>query len=364
MNSEQYEALKLDFGAIDMVRPFYTHENIPYPNEVTVLICQGNERTLTQLCLESLLRFYPDVKVVVINGSPDDFDSTMYLLFTALKHKNVEVFDWNKENSHGDMMHYGITECVHTPYVLLMDNDTIVERWGFMEGMLRQFDKNVDLFATGTLMLVSRSNQSCGLPEDEMDMLLHAHPSCSMLHKGYYNLCRPARNHGAPLCDTMEDAEIKGFAVESFPVHKYVSHLSGASWTNPRTIWATDHDVPLRPFVTFVVKEPDSGDFEKVWEQDEYDFNIIPTGRYRNDHVVIHGQQSTVVTNFIYDIRFRVNGEYIVVIGDDDIPEDFVRELRKEVVKHNLPTELTVKGVRAVRRDIWQSEDSIRNHLY
>ncbi len=352
-----YEKLKADNKAIEMIRPFWTEKPTANPENVTVVICQGNRRDLTELCVNSLLRFYPDIDVLVVNGSPFDADSTNYLKLMEFKH-SIRVFEWAKTNAHGVMMDTAIRTKVKNEYVLLLDNDTIIERGGFIEGMLDQLQSNPRMFATGTLMLVTRSNDSCGFPTDESDVLRHAHPSCSLIKRSMYLGMRPATDHGAPLCYTMADAEIKGYEIASYPVDKYVSHLSGASWTNPRTIWNNDHDVSSRPFVTFVIST--ANHLECLGNQSDRDFDMLPLADTVVDSVVIHGSDPVIVNNRLFGLRFRVKGEYVCVIPPCVvITSNYVDSLRRRVVENRYPDRITIGGLEAVRRDEWQGKDCL-----
>ena len=358
MENPEYQQLLKDNKAIDMVRPFYTHKNDVKPKDVTVVICQGNKRSLTELCLSSLLRFYPDIDVLVVNGSPFDYDSTNYLKLMALKHSNVRVLEWAKSNSHGVMMDTSIRNNVSNEYVLLMDNDTIVERGGWIEPMVEQLESNPNMFATGTLMVVSMANDSCGIPHDADDVLRHAHPSCSILKRSMYLGFRGATDHGAPLCYTMADAKLHGREIGSFPIDQYVSHLSGASWTMPRTIWNNDHDVPKRPFITFIVSEPTH--ISLLNQQSDHDFDLVPLGSPIVDNVVIHdGEPSKDINNRLFDLRFRVMGEYVCFLPPDltTLTSNYVAELRQHVVERLLPDRIYVGGLESIKRTVWQGKD-------
>lgn len=358
MEQQEYDDLAKNNEVVEMIRPFYLHKNEISPKDVTVVICQGNKRSLTELCLGSLLRFYPDIDVLVVNGSPFDDDSTSYLKLMALKHPNVRVLEWSKTNSHGIMMDTSIRNNVSNEYVLLMDNDTIVERGGWIDPMVEQLKADANMFATGTVMIVSRSNDSCGIPKDEDDLLRHAHPSCSIIKRSMYLGFRGATNHGAPLCYTMEDAKLNGRTIGSFPVDKYVSHLSGASWTNPRTIWNDDHDVLKRPFITFIVSDPVH--LSLLAQQTDHDFDIVTLGQPIVDSVIVHdGKPLKNVNNRLFDLRMRIVGEYVCQLPNTltSLPSGYVSELRKHVINQLLPDRIYVDEIEAVKRIVWQSKD-------
>lgn len=364
MNQTEYETLVTLAGAHDLARPFWKAEQwnkkkweeIP----ITVLICQRKTKQVTQLCLESLLRFYPDVKILIVDGDSQD-DSTLYLKYTALKYSNVKVWLRTGRNSHGETMHEAIMNHITTDYVLLMDSDVITMRGGMIEGMLEQFRENPKLYATGNLMLVTRKNQACGQPEDGNDVLRYAHPCLSVLHIPTYKRLHPSYDHGAALCENMIDAERKGWRVETFPVDKYSIHISGSSWQQIPSVYNDDADVPLRPFVTFITTN--DAQPATLSSQRDNDFNIVPIGEVCDTMVSIHGIEipHVRVQNALYNIRFRVNGEYVCVLDrvTMGLPQDMMTKIKEAVIAAGAPKEINVGGLRLVERKHWQATDSL-----
>lgn len=343
-----------DSRQVPMVRPFWEEpENHEFDN-LTVLICQYETKFITQLCLESLLRFYPTINILVVNGSPHDHDSTLYLRLMALQYKNIKIWERVGRNSHGETMDEALRNYISTRYVLLLDSDTIVMRGGFIEKMLKKFNQNIMLYAIGTLMLVSSKNDACGEPLNEDDIMRYAHPSCSIYDRNIYLTLKPFCDHGAPCVYNQKDALRNLYDIEYFPVDEYVLHLSGASWCKPKTIWANDYDVKLRPFLTFIVNSQTI--FNELYKQIDNDFDIILASKEVDDHCVIHGKQDFQVNNMVFDLRFRVNGMYVcrVTKNIESIYDMFVRDAKRLVIENNLPNELVVGGLIIYERKYWQ----------
>src|ERR1017187_361356 len=313
--------------SVSMIRAVWNHRQYFLDQwrskDITVLITQRKTKDITQLCVESLLRYYPDVPILLVDGDSKD-DSTLYCRWMAVKHPNITLWERPvhvdaKHSSHGETMDAAMMHHITTKYVLLLDSDTITERGGWIEPMLEQMSLQ-QLFAIGSLMLMSRKEQAILWATEESDTLRYAHPSCSLLDREKYLEIRETftnwhdgqkiRNafgdHGSPLVWTMMGAEQIGYKVEYFPVDRYVSHLSGASWCEPKTIWPDDHGVLKRPFVTFIGNAP----LEMTGEiNNDYDF--VDYGDMLENHVVVHGQSPVHVANSFYEIRFKVNGEYV-----------------------------------------------------
>lgn len=356
-----------------LVRPFgidiNKHKEEWTKKDVTVLICQRKTKDLIQLCLESLFRFYPDIPVLVVDGDSQD-DSSQYLKFIQTKYSNLRV--WTKLNpsggltSHGITMHEAITDHVTTKWVLAMDSDIIIERGGFLEQMIPNLAD--DMFGYGTLMLTSRQNFANGAPIHENDVLPYAHPSFSFYNREIYKIfqnvqvrLRNGYGHaavfigdGSPCVLSMIAAQELGYRVEGFNVADYVTHLSGSSWCNPRTIWRHDFDVPTRPFITFIV--PQDFDVNQLRNQTDQDFEIVFEHEPVEFDVVIHGYLPTKAKNRIYNLRLTVRGEFIDRLhSSTKLDNQYVTRLKDLINKND---EVVFKEF-AKPRKYWQEHLSL-----
>jgi len=86
MDQDEYIRLCKKHSAIDLIRPFWNYHR--QWNDITVLICQRNTKTLIQLCLESLLTYYPNIPILVVDGNSDD-DSILYLRYKSLVYPKI-----------------------------------------------------------------------------------------------------------------------------------------------------------------------------------------------------------------------------------------------------------------------------------
>lgn len=306
--------------ATEMIRPFWKEPARPDLDDITVLICQNKTPDLIRLCLTSLLAFYPTIKILIVNGTPDD-EAGRWIKYKAAKHSNVTVWDRVGYDSHGVAMDDAIEMKINTRYVLTLDSDVIIKRGGWIEDMKRffhmaQYATPDTLFAVGALMEVTRKGDACGAPEDKTDILRYIHPHCGMYDRNIYKeLEARFTDHGAPCVYTMKAAEEKGFRVEGFPVADYIMHLSGASWTDPRTVWSYDNEVMVRPLVSFVGQYP-------IAQEGDSDYDVVPM-----DHVlssgnfVIHGKEPALVCNQLFKERMKVTGDYVCIDKNVDDPK-------------------------------------------
>jgi glycosyltransferase involved in cell wall biosynthesis len=325
-----------------------TWEDKPMLEDVTVLICQYKTYDLIRLTVESLLVFYPTIKIVVADNSPED-RSGQWLRYKSAKYPNIQVVRGDK--SHGVAMHTAIMRDVQTKYVLLLDSDVIFKRGGVIE-MMRQEIKLGGIvgvhetFATGSLMNVTRKNHACGDPQDENDVLRYIHPSCGMYDVEIYKSMEAEFvDHGAPCVYPTLEAEEKGYKVVGVNVGDYVMHLSGASWTEPRTVWEWDFGVFMRPLLTFVNCFPDI--------QSDNDYDMIATQSVITGNFVIHDKEPKRVHSNLFTSRFDVRGDYVCM--RHPIGMEFVKTLRGIATKNPTADILDVAGIPVYSRRYFQS---------
>jgi hypothetical protein len=339
----------------EMTRPFWTDK--PQFEDITVLICQNKTHDLIRLCLESLFTFYPTIKTLVVNGSPND-QSGNWLKYKEAKLDNLTVWDRVGYDSHGVAMHEAIMYHVRTKYVLLLDSDVIVKRGGIVELMYRyghnphitqikpSQEKPIRVLAAGMLMKVTRKGHACGPPKNEKDTLRYIHPSTGLYNVEMYKEMKANFvDHGAPCYAVMMEAEKKGLKVVGVPVADYVMHLSGASWTSPRTVWEWDNNVHLRPLVTFVAHSD-------IRQQDN-DYDIVRPKKMKGGRFVIHGRDPQPVSNDLFTMRFNVTGDYVCL--SDNPPPHLVTLIRKHAIMSPKADILDIEGHHIYSRKYFQS---------
>lgn len=359
---------------VSLVRPEWNeekyHQERWQKEDVTILICQRKTRDLIRLCVSSILNFYPEINILVVDGESND-DSIEWLRFISAKHSNVNLWELRgkneggKFNSHGVTMHEAIMQHVKTRLVLLMDSDTIVRRHGFIEGMLGELKYNFDEtpvspllpFAIGSLMLVTREGHACGDPKNENDVLRYAHPSCSLYDVWIYKeLKAPFCDHGAPCVYTMLEAERRGYEIKYFPVDKYVQHLCGASWQTIPTIWNDDGDVHVRPLITFICNY--GSQLNQLEKLNDHDFNFITPGNRMEKKCATYSKEYSI-NNYLFDVRFQVNGYYVCnLMNAVNLDQDLISIIRQTAIETN-EKEFLVAGLQIYERKHWQKNYSM-----
>jgi glycosyltransferase involved in cell wall biosynthesis len=350
-----------------LIRPEWNYKELHQETwknkEVTIVMCERDTADVTKLGIESILRFYPDIPIVIVDGGSVD-DSINYVRYLDVAHENVTLWERYGRNGHGTMLDDAILKFVKTKYVLVMDNDIIVRRGGWIEQMLITMNVSgaldQEIYALGSLMLVTYKGDGCGDPVDDSDVLRYTHPSCAMVRLETYLQLPAFVEHGAPLVYNMKAAQDKGYRIEYFPIEEYVTHLSGASWTNPyRTMWKDDQDVFIRPFFTFIAR--DVNDLILLQRQNDKDFEILLAGTrgYAQIHVFNIGQKD--VSNDLYPLRFHVHGEYICELGrlSYAFDDNHLTNLKYQLIQNKLPDEMDINGMKFIKRKLWQSREAI-----
>lgn len=354
MIQERYDEICRIEGATPLGHPELKEMGEEPLKDVTVVIPQRKTKEFTQITLESLLRFYPTIKVILIDGDSQDA-SSQYCRFSGLKYPNVHSVNYIGRNSHGEILNYAFNELVKTKYVVTMDSDTITCREGWIEGMLKQFE-NPKLYATGTLMLVTYKGECCNTPIDDDDICRYAHPSCSMydLDK-YFEIGQPCTDHGSCFALNMMKVRDDGkYKIGAFPTDQYVRHRMGSSWVvEHQIVWPSDHDTFIRPFVTFLIDTPNQ--INQFQLQTDKDFSIVALG----DNVARRIWETTTrdINNKYFDIRFQANGEFVIhLTGEDVINPDFVKDFKNYIIECRCPEYGEAMGVTFWERKYFQNQ--------
>jgi hypothetical protein len=328
--------------------------------DVTVIFCQRKTKSFTQITLESLLRFYPDIPIVVSEDDSLD-DSAQYLQYKELVTPNLKVW-MRKEGYHGHGLQLDeiITQFVRTKYCLLIDSDIVVERGGFVELMIAEFEKDENLYALGTLHYGSYENNGND-PRSEEDAVPYAHPQCSMIRADkYLQMQYPFITDGAPLILNMKEAKDKKMRVDIFPTDKYISHRGGSSYLVPHSVWDDSHNVYLRPFVTFILRNNQSFNSDST----DTDFDVVfATNNNTSIDVVTSNNELHKVNNNLYKIRFNLNGEYIIDCRSCDavfLGSNFINAFKTAAIEYKAPNEFVFDGLVATKRNIFQKVNCLQ----
>lgn len=255
-------------------------------DQVTTVIINWRTLNLSLQCIDGLLAFYPEMRLVLVdNGSEDREQSALHFLAMAktrantsaiLNHSNWcdrglpmprvglrygegsarRVFDTHGpigkpfmaervarklftggNIGHGPALHQMAKLC-KTPYLLALDSDCTVQRGGFIEKMLEPFSDS-KIYAVGRVVRLDRRGTAQPSRRGRKGTP-HIHPSVMMIDVAKYHTLRPFVHSGVPTLLNMPDAQAQGYKLVHYEIggeDTEVHHLFGGSR-------AHYHDVP------------------------------------------------------------------------------------------------------------------------
>lgn len=186
---------------------------------LTAVIINYQTPDLTSKAVSSFKLFYPDIPLVLIdNGSKD---SSIIFLNELIKQFSKVHFITEKTNlHHGPAMHKAVN-VIESDYILFIDSDCEILRSGFIEEMLKIFEKDTMSYAIGKLIYLNKR----GFPVEEGQKgIPYIRPICMMIRREFYKRLKPFQKHGSPCLDNMQDAINNGFRLINFDVEKYIHH--------------------------------------------------------------------------------------------------------------------------------------------
>lgn len=175
---------------------------------VTAVIVNYRTLELTRTCVESLLRFYPSINIILVDNNSQDA-SVDYIRTCAEIHPNVNWVKTRRNVGHGLGLHFGIEACT-TPYVLTLDSDVEVLRGGWLELMLEAFEVDPRLFAIGDRGYCDYSGVR---PGDRP----FVHPFCALWDREKYHELGQFDARGQPTSNICWAAAQKRYHMKSLP---------------------------------------------------------------------------------------------------------------------------------------------------
>lgn len=197
-------------------------EQTPMQNldSLTVLIINHRTLDLTACCVESLMRFYPNVKILLLdNGSHDE--SSKYIHDLEQKHHHISALFNQKNHFHGPALDQGIRHC-QSSCVLTLDSDTEMIHKGLLEEMVG-FINQPKVYAVGKLVYMDWFGYEVGLKRRCSQAYIH--PACMMIKRETYLGLKPFLHHGSPALQNMRQAVRSGYGLVDFPIDNYINHL-------------------------------------------------------------------------------------------------------------------------------------------
>lgn len=185
-------------------------------NTTIILVCYETQ-PLIRTAYESIRAIYPDIKVIVVDGSRHRSDCHYYT--STIKSKDTDVYQVHYNIGHGDGMNFAMKH-VQTKYALLMDSDVIINRECIISMECIMNESWIDLYGCG--LVISVNNKGINDPNG----FAYLHPHFAMVNRDTYRKYDPAAHHGAPMIQPMRQIRDRkeSHLLKYFPVSDYVTH--------------------------------------------------------------------------------------------------------------------------------------------
>jgi len=187
-------------------------------NITGVVVCY-NTQSLLKVCLQSIRKFYPYLKIIIIDGSSVSNSCHQYV--KSIKDPHIKTISLGFNIGHGKGMNKGIN-MANTDYVLPFDSDITLKK-SPLEKMIELFKYNT--FGVGEIQYVN--TKGINISPVNKNAISYLHPYFQIINRNIYKNFSPYNHHGAPCILTMLDIHKKGLSekiLRDFPVKNFIEH--------------------------------------------------------------------------------------------------------------------------------------------
>lgn len=184
--------------------------------QITVIVPNYRTPKLIRRVVEGLLKFYPQVRLLLIDNNSKD-SSRKYIRRIVDRDHNIRAIFNHVNTGHGAAMHQGVL-LSETRLVCLIDSDCIIKRKGALEGMASYFS-DPKVYAVGESVLVDAGGNT------RREGSLYILPSRMMIDRKKYLTLPSFNHHGAPAVLNIWGATASGYKLVNVPkLDKYIHH--------------------------------------------------------------------------------------------------------------------------------------------
>lgn len=187
-------------------------------DKITVVIVHFKTLDYTKKALNSVRKFYPSVKIILVNNG-DDKESKSFLSLFVQKDKNILLLTPGRNLHHGPGMHEAIKN-VSTDWILTFDSDCELLRNSLIEDMFQKVDENT--YVIGEIINI---NKFGFFAKEGEQSFAYVHPKCALFNREIYWKLAPFEKHGAPCITNQIEAQSKHYKLINFPVDDYIHHI-------------------------------------------------------------------------------------------------------------------------------------------
>jgi len=194
--------------------------------EVTAISVCSNTKELMERSYNSFRQFYPDMRLIIVDGSDPIDPCYKYVSGLASDNTTVAVYGYNI--GHGRGMDWGINQ-VKTKYALIFDSDIVFLKSPVQE-MLNLME--ADTYGIGYLEKTGLDGFEYGSKPHHggQEFMYMLHPYFQLLNVARYFDFYPYIHHGAPCFKAARDIHLKGLTSKIIKEFPGLGHSSGKGW--------------------------------------------------------------------------------------------------------------------------------------
>ena len=194
---------------------------------ITGVTVSYNTKDLLEKAINSIRKFHPMMKLIVVDGS--DENNPCYDYIKTIADENTRVFHAKENIGHGRGLCIGI-EYIETPYMLIFDSDSEMLK-SPVQSMLDVMEE--DTYGVGYIEMTDLGGHEWGSRQNKMEEgpMKYLHPYFCLIQISEYKKFPPYIHHGAPAVNTMLAIYRAGLSDKILKEFDGLGHSASSGWT-------------------------------------------------------------------------------------------------------------------------------------
>lgn len=322
---------------------------------ITGIVVTYNTADYFKRAYESVRKFLPDMKIIIVDGS--DKNNPCYGYTQSLADDNTRVFHTGHNIGHGKGINTGIGH-VQTPYAMIFDSDIEMLKSPVAEMLAMMED---DTYGIGCIQKTDTGGFIYGERPDAKESMRYLQPYFCLIQMKEYKKYPPFIHHGAPAVSAMLAIHKKGISekvVKEFPVADYIKHdfygTRGVRVAKNQPEIEDEWDKVIKPnSITCITCTGDrivAFDLCARWMQDQTiipsqwivvdDGKIPTTPKINCEYVRREPQRNDPLHTMTMNLKLalsKVTGDKIIIWEDDDYySPKYIEEMSKKLDEYDL----------------------------
>lgn len=323
---------------------------------ITGIVVTYNTADYFKRAYESVRKFLPDMKIIIVDGS--DKNNPCYGYTQSLADDNTRVFHTGHNIGHGKGINTGIGH-VQTPYAMIFDSDIEMLKSPVAEMLAMMED---DTYGIGCIQKTDTGGFIYGERPDAKESMRYLQPYFCLIQMKEYKKYPPFIHHGAPAVSAMLAIHKKGISekvVKEFPVADYIKHdfygTRGVRVAKNQPEIEDEWDKVIKPnSITCITCTGDrivAFDLCARWMQDQtiipsqwivIDDGKIPMANIPKncEYIRREPQKNDPLHTMVINLKLalsKVTGDKIIIIEDDEYyAPEYIKEMSKQLNGYDL----------------------------